>query len=116
MLEPGIRYQLNQNWHKYPKGLKLRLLAIIKYKKYSDVYGAIVEHPNGPSWKYANFDDFDIIKKSEDLNTESRISFIPPSFLSVIDNYDMIVYSLANKWTVKEIDTYNRIRCQINGC
>lgn len=114
MHEVSKVYTLNNTWMKYPKGMKVKLMALlessildIKFKS------AIIEVPNrGSAFKYYSGSDT-IISKSEDLTEDTIITFIPLYYLSEVTEEDkdrIIIWNLANKWSVYETDSYNKWR------
>lgn len=117
MHEVGKVYILNNPWMKYPKGMKVKLMALLEHKYLSwdgkKVYSAIIEVPNnGSAFKYYQGDDI-IVTKADDLTEDTLITFIPLRFLSDMEEEDkdkIIIWNLAHKWNVYETDSYNKWR------
>lgn len=110
----GDRYRLKEKWITLAKGTKVRLMAKIEYNtKFtgttSKVFGAVIEVPwSGTSWKFSTQENYNIIEQSEDLDDETLINHIPLSYLEPIDNDNIILWNLANKWSVIRTDSWNR--------
>jgi hypothetical protein len=113
MHKVGERYQLGEKWGKYPMGMKVKLMVTISYDNalLSQNHAGVIEVSNGGSeWKYVTPTNFTIIDRCEDLNDSTSITFIPLRLLIPIDNDKIIIWSLANKWNVRETDYYNNWR------
>ena len=119
MHEIGRTYILNDTWMQYPKGMKVKLMALMENSLLfsldgTKMYSAIIEVPikGGTAFKYYTGNDT-IVSKSPDLNDETIITFIPLRFLSEMgeeDKYKIIIWNLANKWNVSQTDSYNNWR------
>lgn len=115
MHEVGLTYILNNNWIRYPKGMKVRLMALIESSfttlNNEKLYSAIVEVSNGGS-EFKYFNEKDTIKvKSGYLTEDTQINFIPLRYLSPLTNdekYNFIIHNLSIKWNVYETDSYNK--------
>lgn len=112
MHEVGVIYKLSESWGKLATNTKVRLMATISYTNLpTSIYGAVVEtRSRGNPWKYANKETFTIVDKCEDLDEETQITFIPLSKLIPVDDDNIIVWGLGQKWTVREADWYNNWR------
>ena len=117
MHEVGKIYKLNDSWMRYPKGMKVKLMALLENKFLSwdgkKMYSAVIEvSNNGSAFKYYTGDD-DIVAKADDLTEDTLITFIPLRYLSEMEEEDkdkIIIWNLAHKWNVYETDSYNKWR------
>jgi hypothetical protein len=117
----GERYQLNKHWGKLPKGLKLKLMAILEYTNITiyngnKIYSAVVEIPHGGSaWKFHSNDGTSIVVEQDiNLNGDTLITYIPLNYLEPLNplSDNIIIWSLANKWNSRETDSYNKFRVE----
>jgi len=113
MINVGDTVRLKENYNKMPKGTKVRFMAKIDFSpnwQYENkTYGAVISYHRGSEWRFADKTRFDVLELSEDLDDETKITFISYNVLEPIDNNDdrIILWNLANKWNVRETDWYN---------
>lgn len=117
MIKVGDIVRLKKNPFKLPKGLKVRLMAIIEYNlTFSSgikICGAVIEtHVRSFAWKYSNSNNYSVIEQSDDLTEDTNITFVTQQYLEPLDEKDdgMILYDLNYKWNVFESDWYAKWR------
>jgi hypothetical protein len=105
----GETYQLKEKYSKLPKGLKVRLMAIVTTD--SNVSICVINYSNGSEWRHSHACRFISIESSEDLNLNTLVTFIPSSYLEPVDDFNkIIIWNLAHKWNVRESDHYTKFR------
>lgn len=94
------------------KNAKVILRGIIKYKNLGEIHAGIVEVLKGPEYRHTDEKDFDFVERSEKLDGDTKIMFIPLHSLSTYDDDDIIVYGLSTKWNVWRTDWYKQYRLE----
>ena len=113
----GETYRLNTNWTKLPKGLKVKLMAILEYKTLSygggKMYSAVIEiHKGGSCWRHHSSTDSIVIEQDESLTDDTSITYVPLNYLEPLNPLDdkIIIWNLATKWNSKLADSYGKWR------
>lgn len=105
----GGTYQLKEKYSKLPKGLKVRLMAIVTTDNNISLY--VISYSNGTEWRHAGNCGFISIEASEDLTPNTLITFISDGYLEPVeDSNKIIIWNLAHKWNVNESDHYTKFR------
>lgn len=116
MLKVGEIYILSETWIGLPKGMKVKLIALLEapFKSWNGdtVYSAIIESAKGSPFKYYKGED-PIVSRSNELTEDTPITFLPERYLSELNEEDknrIIIWNLATKWNVYQADSYNKMR------